>query len=399
MKVKKILYEDLQNIYFCCIAKNILHDNLLWIRAETYTEIVYCGIIRGLSEFTCYPKDITEIRVKKRLKNLMFSVDFDLLEITVDLIAEQLIKWLEDNDDKARQVTSTLLKPDLTDEHRDIWIESLSKRSEKDVTVETCGCDFDGMTFLKIIYPESQPFYAKYYEASPSATHIMVSLPGYNAEWHSLKAYMNQGYNILQISPLGYNTPNGYENSLKVRGAWPVLYDTVSEFDEDIGYYKWFENCVVAINQIRKPFQKLIFIGTSQGGAASLILSSIYKDLTDVCAAEMPFMLGFSDNNYQKVRSFVINQYQSFEKFIYDDIARERLYLFDPYNHRDRIQANCLLLAGELDYECPKCDIKFLYDELICNKKYVELPGQGHGYTKEFEEIAKKWIKKVIFST
>jgi len=113
----------------------------------------------------------------------------------------------------------------------------------------------------------------------------------------------------------------------------------------------------------------------------------------------MPFMLGFSDNNYQKVRSFVINQYQSFEKFIYDDIARERLYLFDPYNHRDRIQANCLLLAGELDYECPKCDIKFLYDELICNKKYVELPGQGHGYTKEFEEIAKKWIKKVIFST
>ncbi len=224
-------------------------------------------------------------------------------------------------------------------------------------------------------------------------------MPGYQAEWNDLSEYYNLECDILQLSPLGYNTPNGYDFSKRVNGAWPVLQDTVTKIDLLSGYNKWFLECIVAINSFLKAGQKIVFIGTSQGGGTALILSSVFSNETLGCAAEMPFLIGFSDKHYNKVRGFAASNISNPERIIYDFYAKERLYCIDPKNHTHRLKARTLLIAGECDTECPPEDIFNLYKMLSCTKEYIELKGMGHGYTDDFKEKAKEFIKTEMGGT
>ena len=92
------------------------------------------------------------------------------------------------------------------------------------------------------------------------------------------------------------------------------------------------------------------------------------------------------------MRDFVANQINNPEKMIYDFYAKERLYVIDPIIHSSRIMCPTLLIAGDLDTQCPPEDIYKLYQNLKCKKKYVELENQEHGYSKAFMKYAKHWI-------
>ena len=52
-------------------------------------------------------------------------------------------------------------------------------------------------------------------------------------------------------------------------------------------------------------------------------MSSVFNDCTVACSAEMPFLIGFSDKNYKRVRDFVGSQIGYTGQMIYDFWAKE----------------------------------------------------------------------------
>lgn len=354
------------------------------------------GYKEAVAEWLCYPYAILSERLGNH--HLHFETDNPLPDrsgIIQVATKDAFLNFLEAHPEKEELITP----PYVTTAHHSIkmvedWVDSLLNEAEATQT-QTEYCDIasqDEIKWLKFDYynPNYQnTFYGRYkFEGDDSA--LLVSLPGYQSEWNDISPYLQEGYSVLQLCPLGYNTPYGFDESKKVRGAWPVLHDTVLDPRKIIGYRQWFLECVLAIKALRKYNQKLVFLGTSQGGGTALVLSSIFRNDTLACAAEMPFLIGFSGMNYDLVRAFVAQP--NIE--IYDFIAREKLYVVDPLTHCHRLSAPTLLIAGEKDTECPKEDIELLFQKLNCSKKhYIELRGKKHGYTKEFEKIAKDWIK------
>ena len=357
------------------------------------------GYIGAIAEYLCYPYEIIAPRVKNVPvvfvcdKKTLTSCPEDIEKCT----QEAILCYMEEDCENAKKIIPTYaVSPDLSDEKIDKWCESIRKKAEKTtVKINVLKKKTKNFQWVKFSY-EGGYFYGKYREKNSS--YLLVSLPGYNSEWNDLAAYLGGDYDIIQLSPQGYNTPYGFNQKKRLRGTWPVLYDTVTKTDEDTGYNKWFFEAVLATVKIRKPGQKLIFLGTSQGGGASLIMSSVFNDLAVACNSEMPFLIGLSDINYKKICEFVLNQLNSPEIIIYNFYAKERLHVIDPVKHRERLVCPVLLVSGELDRDCTKEDIFMLYELLGCKKKYVELKGQGHGYSEKFKILAKDWIDSVIAS-
>lgn len=359
----------------------------------------YNGIVEAIAEYLFYPYDIIAPRV--HLFSVEFEYDEDKLEDII-LLAEEYIaectkeaflNYMERSIENSKLIIPEYTNtPDLNFEINEFWCNKL-KCTAKETTIDICRLkeDEQGFSWVRFTY-DSGTFYGRYKDNN--ANNLLVSLPGYNSDWNDMSGYLCDEYDILQLSPLGYNTPDGFDERKRKRGAWPVLYDTVSEIDETVGYNQWFLEVCLAIKALKKEGQKLMFLGTSQGGGAALVMSSIFNECTAACASEMPFLIGFSSFNYPRVRNFVANQIGNPEKMIYDFYAKERLFVIDPIIHSSRITCPVLLIAGELDRECPSEDIFKLYEMLGCKKEYIELKNQGHGYTKEFIELAKQWLSE-----
>lgn len=353
------------------------------------------GYEEAVAEWLCYPVTILSERLGNH--HLHFQPDNllpDQSGIIQEATKDAFLSFLETHPEKEELI----IPPYVTTAHHslkmvDDWVEALLNEAETTQT-QTEFCDIasqDEMKWVKFDYHNTNyqnTFYGRYKFEGDSSV-LLVSLPGYQSEWNDISPYCQEGYSVLQLCPLGYNTPRGFDESKKVRGAWPVLHDTVLDPRKIIGYHQWFLECVLAIKALRKPNQKLVFLGTSQGGSAAFVLSSIFRNDTLTCAAEMPFLIGFSGMNYDLVRAFVAQSNVE----IYDFIAREKLYVIDPLNHCHRLLAATLLVSGEKDTQCPKEEIHMLFHKCNCPKKYMELDGQFHGYTKKFEELALRWIR------
>ena len=205
-----------------------------------------------LSFFSFYPADV----VCERLKNLHISFEIDGQMPDNTALEAAFLDLFEKNPDCA---PNSLFRADTTDEYLERWIENLRKTAEEtpiDANVTGEWVEFD----------YGDKFYGRYRKVDKENPILLVSLPCYAADWNSLTPYLHLPCDILQLSPLGYNTPRGYDLSKRgTYGAWPVLFDTVLEVNEDAGYRKWALECVMAINKMRRPNQKIAFLGTSQG--------------------------------------------------------------------------------------------------------------------------------------
>lgn len=369
-------------------------------KSSFISEEFYIGIVKAIAEYLCYPYEVINTRI--------FSLQIEIIcdKSAIDEIIlltegtgyisectkESFLEYMEKEPDIAKRIIPEYtITPNLNTERVNKWCEELRKKASQTQT-EVLWTDGAGFQWIDLKHPESK-FYSRYWENKKSADYLIVSLPCYGSEWNDMTEYVSNDYDILQISPLGYNTPKGFDETKIKYNTWPVLYDTLTEADTNKGYGGWFLDAVLAVEAIRKENQKLIFIGTSQGGAAALVMSSIYNDITAYCASEMPFLIGFSNYAYNDVRYGVASKSG---RFIYDFIAREKLYMVDPMNHSERIKCPVLLVSGERDSICKKENIKELYDKLDCEKKYIELTGKEHGYTEEFINHSKEWIKNIL---
>lgn len=244
-------------------------------------------------------------------------------------------------------------------------------------------------------YPEGRDAFYTYWQPAPSTpAPLLVHVPGYGAEMNVHPELVSAGYNVLEISPLGYATPHGPDEDKKRNGVWPVLPDTVLSGGEH-GYCEWLKDCLHALwwaqEQPHVLENRVSFFGTSQGGGAALLLASILRGRGVRCAAaDVPFLTDFRNAGRQGAYDVAM---QALDEC--DDQVRGwyALGLIDTIRHAHRLDLPVLLTAGGKDGTCPPDTIEALFNSLPGTRSFTYLKEAGHGYTQPFMPLAQAWFR------
>jgi cephalosporin-C deacetylase-like acetyl esterase len=135
---------------------------------------------------------------------------------------------------------------------------------------------------------------------------------------------------------------------------------------------------------------RVSFFGTSQGGGASLLLGSIYRDHGVRCvAADEPFLTNYPLSTFRGAYDHARLGVDMGDK----SQAWHNLGFIDTLNHASRMNYPVLLTLGTKDASCPPECIQALYDELDTDKMLLSMKNRGHGYQYEFIRHALTWFE------
>ena len=137
-------------------------------------------------------------------------------------------------------------------------------------------------------------------------------------------------------------------------------------------YREWLIDCALAIKwaQGQKEVipERVSFLGTGQGGSASLLLGSIYRGRGVRCvAADEPFMVDFPLSKIMQ---------PEWAPQLCEGVATDEwraLGFIDTISHARRLTVPVMLTAGGDDTSCPAALIKSLFDRLPATKMYCYL--------------------------
>ena len=238
------------------------------------------------------------------------------------------------------------------------------------------------------------PFYGIWQPVLNGPAPLVVHLPGYGAEMSHHPDVATQGYSLLNLSPLGYWTPDGLDCSLQKEGNWPVLPDTITTKAKG-GYKLWLLNCVMAVKwaweQSTVIPNRVSFFGTSQGGGTALLLGSVFKDRGIRCvAADEPFLTNYPLAAW---RGAYIVAKDAFQQEPDKGSAWHSLGFADTIAHASRMTYPVLLTEGESDEICPPDTVDTLYCKLPFTRSITFLAGRGHGYNYEFIRLVCAWFR------
>ena len=246
--------------------------------------------------------------------------------------------------------------------------------------------------FIKFSAPNHDDFYAYWQPSLSGPAPLLLHVPGYGAEMSAHPELVEEGYNVLHVCPMGYVTPEGPDETKKVKGKWPVFPDTITSFGKE-GYRHWLAQAIVAFSwaqtQPEVTPKRVSCFGTSQGGGGALLLGSLLKDHGIRCvAADVPFLtnmpLADGRGAYFRVP----------EGLAVTGIEGWRgIGLVDTLSHVHRLHCPILLTAGGEDKVCPPETIESLYQRLLGIKALIFLKETGHLYTEEFIPLAKAWFR------
>ncbi|MGL1891287.1 MAG: acetylxylan esterase [Spirochaetaceae bacterium] len=248
--------------------------------------------------------------------------------------------------------------------------------------------------YVKFSPKGMEPFYGYWQPVLSGPAPLLFHVPGYGAEMSTHPELVAQGFNVLHVSPLGYATPDGPDETKKRNEAWPVLPDTVLSGARQ-GYKIWLVNCIMAINWAMKQREvienRISFFGTSQGGGGSLLLGSIFKDRGLRCvAADVPFLTNYPMANGRGAYSHATEGLDLLE----DKAAGwKALGFVDTMTHVKRLTCPVLLTAGGKDTVCPPETIQSLYEKLPGTKSLTYFETLIHRYTREFIPLAGAWFR------
>lgn len=241
-------------------------------------------------------------------------------------------------------------------------------------------CSEEGR-YIKCQRKGRDAFYSWFVPAKKDNMPLLVVIPGYES---MLKSYpdVSDKYNMIFISPLGYSSPF----RLDVRKTVvPLLYNTICGFDG--GYKDWLMDALTVIRFIDEETfadtDKLIFAGTSNGGAMALILASYYGERCLATCADLPFLIGYSTRRLNDV----IYEFPPPPDIRFrPSEAKKRLSLVDPEWHTPRLKMPVLITSSDIDEDCPQKDITALFHQIprTTRKTYIEYYNRPHGYSGEF---------------
>jgi len=249
-------------------------------------------------------------------------------------------------------------------------------------------------TYIKFNSEGLDPFYGYWQPTHSTPAPLLVHVPGYGAEMSMHPELISQGYHVLHISPLGYATPSGPDETKKRSDNWPVLPDTVTSSAEK-GYKLWLINCILAIKWAQGLQevlnQRISFFGTSQGGGGALLLGSIYRDKGVRCvAADLPFLTNFpmsSGRGAYRHATMGLNKVKD------SSIGWKHLGYIDTLSHAERLTVPVLLTAGVKDDVCPPETIESLFNVLPSTRSLTYLIEGTHRYSREFIPLASSWFR------
>ena len=244
-------------------------------------------------------------------------------------------------------------------------------------------CVKDGR-YIKCQRDGKDDFYSWFVPAKEDDMPLLVVIPGYESK---LKSYpdVSDKYNMIFISPLGYSTPFMLNYGKAYGDTWPTIYNTLCGFEG--GYPDWLADAITVIEFIKDKgladTDKLIFAGTSNGGAMSLILASYYGDRCLAACADLPFLIGYSTHRLNDViYEFPPPPHIRFRQ----SEAKKRFSLVDPDWHASRLRMPVLITSSDIDEDCPEADITALFHKIpeTTTKTYIKYIGRPHGYSSEF---------------
>jgi cephalosporin-C deacetylase-like acetyl esterase len=245
--------------------------------------------------------------------------------------------------------------------------------------------------------PESMDTFYGYWQPAPSQpAPLLVHTPGYGAEMSAHPNLVAQGYNVLHVNPLGYVTPSGADETKRRDDTWPVFYETFASRGER-GYRQWLTNCVLAIRWAQSQDavlpDRVSFFGTSQGGGASLMLGSLYRDHGVRCAAgDVALMTNFPLCRDLDVQ-WPLDPFAAISAMENPADGWYGLGLIDALSHARRLTVPVMLTAGSMDSGCPSEAIETVFAKLPSTRMYCCIDGQGHAYTQEFVTLATAWFR------
>lgn len=250
----------------------------------------------------------------------------------------------------------------------------------------------DEFTYVKFSPEGMDEFYGYWQPAMSTPAPLLIHTPGYLAAISTHPDLVSLGYNVLHISPMGYTTPEGQDENKMRDGNWPVFADTILSNAQG-GYRQWLMNCILAIEWAVKQPQvlknRISFFGTSQGGAGSLLLGSIYKDKGVRCiAADVPGLTNVPLVKRLGIKPFPLDLYN----IIKEDDWRA-VGLIDTISHVHRLNCPILLTAGGRDDTCPAEAIKSLFELLKGTRSYNFFENLEHRYSREFVNLLFSWVR------
>ena len=234
---------------------------------------------------------------------------------------------------------------------------------------------------------------------------VLFHVPGYGAEMSAHPELVADGFNVLHISPQGYATPKGPDESKRPGGTWPVLADTVLSLGRR-GYADWLAQAAAAalwaLGLDGVEAARFGFLGTSQGGGTALLLASIFRDHSvRAVGADVPFLTDFPLVRAMKepgAYCLAFDPLGQLERERPADLpaAWKALGTIDTTSHAHRLTLPVLLTAGQQDAACPPPSVRSLFDKLPATRCYCELAAQGHAYTTPFVHLARAWFRLYV---
>ena len=138
--------------------------------------------------------------------------------------------------------------PDAND--IDGWVDALwAAACEMPVTVQSLGAygmhnacgpmHMNRSVLLKFTQEGMRPFYGMWHGAINGPRPLAVHLPGYGSELSTHHDVAAANYNLLELVPMGYWTPEGFAEELRhpKTDTWPVLTESVIDRHSPESYW------------------------------------------------------------------------------------------------------------------------------------------------------------------
>ncbi len=245
--------------------------------------------------------------------------------------------------------------------------------------------------FVRIEGEGFAPFYCYFQPCFDKEAPLIVHTPGYYGEM-CMHPELAQYFHVLHINPLGYTTPKGKDHARLPEDMVPGVFAETMNSGAEKGYFEWLADCVMAVRwALKQPKvypDRVSFFGTSQGGGASLLLSSIFNDITRAVASNEPFLTNFELAAGRGAYDIGREQYKDADM---EKVERAK-YLLDTTHHVHRISCPVLLASGGKDDTCPPETAADLFSRFSGTKSYTHFEHLGHGYNREFLQLVKAWF-------
>jgi cephalosporin-C deacetylase-like acetyl esterase len=248
--------------------------------------------------------------------------------------------------------------------------------------------------FVRLAPAGEEPFYVYWQPVAIGPAPLCAHLPGSGCEMTSRPAVVSEGFNVLEISPLGLGGPYGVD-AARACGPESAMFPLSILSQGRDGYFHWLRQSAMAVRwawgQPEVLPGRVSFFGASQGGGGSLLLGSVFLNRGVRCiVAEQPFLTDFRGGTDREAGRAAFEKVRERHG---ESAAWRGLGLIDTLSHAHRLTVPVLLGAGTADAAVPCRTAEALFGLLPSTRAYCLLDGRGHTYSPEFQQLAIAWFR------